>query len=56
MIYVFKFDNHPISTIIDNIEDIIRNKEPGTSNITFKKNGVLSFKSFKSTIESKDLI
>ena len=55
MIYVFKFDNHPISTI-NNIEDIIRNKEPSTSNVTFKKNGVLSFKSFKSTIESKDLI
>ena len=47
-----KLNNHPISTT-DNIEDIIRNKDPSTSNAIFRKNVVLSF---KSTIESMELL
>ena len=47
-----KLNNQPISSI-DNIEHIIGNKVPGTSNVPFKKNVVLSFKSI---IESMYLI
>ena len=45
-------NNQPISTT-DNIEYIIRNKAPNSTNKPFKKNVVLSF---KSTIESMDLL
>ena len=47
-----KLNNQPISSI-DNIEHIIGNKVPGPSNVPFKKNVVLSFKSI---IESMYLI
>ena len=47
-----KLNNRPILSI-DNIEHIIGNNVPGTSNVPFKKNVGLSFKSIIDTILSK---